>query len=305
MAKNEIRRILCPTDFSEPSRRALEYALAVAAWDGAALTALYVMADTTVPASELAYMANPMLLDHALQESTLSDLSAIVAPARKLGLHAEAVVRDGKPAAEIVRMAGELPADLVVMGTHGRTGVQRLMLGSVAETVLRRVHCPVLTVPAHAPEHPGPLFFKRILCATDFSPASAAAVCYAASLAEEADACLTLLHVFDPEKLRDLEDCQAGHDRRRDFERTARLMLRGTLPKSTLGAFSTKEIVTLGTAATEILHVAGQVKADLIVLGVHGRSLLDLMAFGSVTHQVVREAACPVLTVRPPSGRIE
>ena len=303
MTTIDIRRILYPTDFSDSSRRAFQYALAVAAWYQAALTALHVVPETIAPGSGLAYLGNPMLLDGVAQEPARYDLASVVAPARKLGLHADTALREGNPSAEIVAMAGELPADLVVMGTHGRAGFPRWVLGSVAETVLRRVQCPVLTVPAHAPEHPGPLFFKTILCATDFSPVAAAAVGFAASLAVEAEARLTLAHVLDPEKLRGLEPNHGRDGRRLDFERTAESMLRSQLQKHPSDGFSSETAVAWGAPASEVLKLASVRNAGLIVMGVHGRSLLDLMAFGSVTHDVVRAAACPVLTVRSPGGR--
>jgi nucleotide-binding universal stress UspA family protein len=303
MAKIDIRRILYPTDFSDPSRRAFEYALAVAAWYEAALTALHVIPETMAPGSEMAHLGNPMLLVPTAQEAARYDLAAVAATARKLGLHAETDLREGKPATEIVALADALPADLVVMSTHGRAGVPRWVLGSVAETVLRRVQCPVLTVPAHAPEHPGPLFFKTILCATDFSPASSAALRYAVSLAVEAEARLTLAHVLDLEKLRGLEHHRDRDGRQLDFERAAGSMLRSQLQKHPPDGFSSDTAVAWGAPASQILRLARAPNAGLIVMGVHGRSLLDLMAFGSVTHDVVRAAACPVLTVRPPSGR--
>jgi nucleotide-binding universal stress UspA family protein len=295
----DIRRILCPTDFSASSARAFQHAATLAAWYEAALTVVYVMPVTVVPASELAYMANPMLLDTGLREHIRADLSALAAPARRVGLRIDTDFRDGRPAAEIVTAARELPADLVVMGTHGRSGFQRLVLGSVTETVLRRVACPVLTVPVHAPVPPSALFFKRILCATDFSPASAAAVRYAASLAEEAEGSLLLVHVLDRDKPSALAKPQ-GNGRHPDFECAARMMLRSALPPQDREWCSSEEIVTWGKPGSEIVRLAQEREAGLVVMGVHGRGLLDLMAFGSVTHQVVRDAACPVLTVRPP-----
>lgn len=288
MTKIDFRRILCPTDFSVFSARALEHAIALAAWYGAALTVLHVLPDTVVPASGLAYMASPMLMDPALREAIRADLSSLVAPARGMGLHADGELREGKPEAEVVRAAQDLHADLVVMGTHGRSGFQRWVLGSVTETVLRRAPCPVLTVPAPAPGRPGPMLFKRILCATDFSPASEAAVTFATSLAEEADACLLLVHVLDRPG--------DGHD----FQCAARARLRRALPPEAREYCLPEEIVMCGKAAPEILRLAAEREAGLIVMGVHGRSPLDLMAFGSVTQQVVREAVCPVLTVRSP-----
>jgi nucleotide-binding universal stress UspA family protein len=288
VTKIDIRRILCPTDFSACSARAFEHAVTLTAWYEAALTLVHVLPDA-VPAIALGYMAQPRLLDPALREASQANLSSLLALVRRQGLHAEGELRLGRPAAEVARAAQELHADLVVMGTHGRSGFPRWMLGSVTETVLRRAPCPVLTVPALAREHPGPMFFKRILCATDFSPASEAAVGFAASLAEEADACLLLVHVLD------------GPEDGRDFECAARARLRRALPPEAREWCLPEEIVMCGRVAPEILRLATERDVGLIVMGVHGRSFLDLMAFGSVTHQVVREAFCPVLTVRTPS----
>jgi nucleotide-binding universal stress UspA family protein len=188
------------------------------------------------------------------------------------------------------------------MGTHGRTGFERWALGSVAETVLRRAPCPVLTVPPRAGDDPDPMFFKRIFCATDFSPASEAAVRYATALAAEADGSLFLGHVIDrPGQAPRTEPGPDGKRRPRpDFECAARAQLRRALPPEAREWCQVEEIVTRGKAGPEILRLAAEREAGLIVMGVHGRGLLDLMAFGSVTHQVVREAGCPVLTVRPP-----
>jgi nucleotide-binding universal stress UspA family protein len=300
MAKIEIRRILCPTDFSAFSAHAFAHAVSMAAWYEAAVTVLHVLPDTVAPASELAYMGNPMLVEPGLNEAIQAELASFVAPARRAGLHADGEVREGKPAGEIVRAAQDLRADLIVMGTHGRSGFQRWVLGSVVEKVLRQAPCPVLTVPARAGERPGPMFFKRILCATDFSPASEGAAAYAASLAAEAEACLLLVHVLDRAGAGARPESGPDADGRRgaNFECAARAQLRRAVPPEAREWCMPEEIVTCGKVAPEILRLAAEREAGLIVMGVHGRSLLDLMAFGSATHEVVREAACPVLTVR-------
>ena len=302
MNKIEMRQILCPTDFSAPSARAFEHALALGAWYQAPVTVLHVLPEPVVAAPALPYAFSPALLDGSLRAAVQADLSSLVGPATRAGLHAVGELRDGSPATETVRMAQELHADLIVMGTHGRTGFQRFVLGSVAETVLRRAPCPVLTVPPRASDDADPMFFKRILCATDFSPASQAAVRYATALAAEADASLLLVHVLDrlgpgsrPEPGSD------GNGGPPDFECAARAQLRRAVAPEAREWCQPLEIVARGKPVPEILRLAAEHEAGLVVMGVHGRSLLDLMAFGSVTHQVVREAACPVLTVRPPS----
>ena len=300
MTKIDIQRILCPTDFSAISVHAFEHAAALAAWHQAALTVLHVQPDTVAPVSELAYMADAMLLGSPLREAVEAELSSVVAPARRVGLRADGELREGRPAIEIVRAAQERHADLIVMGTHGRSGFQRWVLGSVAETVLRRAQCPVLTVPARAGELTDPMFFKRILCATDFSPASEAAVGYAASMAEESNAMLVLVHVVErPEPGAHSRQRLDGGGGRGGIHQAAQAQLRRARPEARGGGPS-EEIVTCGKVAPEILRLAAERKTGLIVVGVHGRNLRDLMAFGSVTHQVVREAICPVIAVRPP-----
>lgn len=298
MDKVQIRQILCPTDFSAASARAFEPGIALAAWYGATATVLHVLPEPVFEVSALPYALSPVLADGSRREAIEADLSSLVAPVNRAGLHAVVEVRDGSPGTEIVRAAQELDADLVVMGTHGRTGFQRWALGSVAETVLRRAPCPVLTVPPRAGDDPDPLFFKRVLCATDFSPASEAAVRYAAALAAEADACLFLAHVLD----RPGPGSEPGPDAKRrrapDFDCAARAQLRRAVPPATREWCQVEEIVATGKAAAEIVRLAAEREAGLIVMGVHGRGLLDLMAFGSVTDGVVRKAACPVLTVR-------
>ena len=112
------------------------------------------------------------------------------------GQSVEIVVREGNAAKEIVLLAEQLPADLLVLGTHGRSGFERLFLGSVTEKVLRTTHAPVMTIPPPVTQ-PGPALYKTILCPLDFSDASTRALDYALSLAQEADARLILLHVIE------------------------------------------------------------------------------------------------------------
>ena len=119
----------------------------------------------------------------------------------------EIVVERGDACSEILRQAIDRKADLIVMGTHGRTGLRHVLLGSVTEKIIRNASCPVLVVPPHAAAVGGDAsaVFKRIVCATDFSKPSGAALTYALALAQEADARLTLLHAIEfPQALHDI-----------------------------------------------------------------------------------------------------
>ena len=122
---------------------------------------------------------------------------------------AEIIVRLGNVPKEITREAERLPADLLILGTHGRSGFERLFLGSVTEKVLRSTRVPVLTIPPPV-QHPGSPVYKTILCPVDFSDASIRALEYALSLAQQADARLILLHVIE-NVLGDIGAEQLGH----------------------------------------------------------------------------------------------
>jgi len=208
---------------------------------------------------------------------------------------------------EILVHAERLPADLIVMGTHGRSGFERLLLGSVTERVLRKARRPVLTVPAGSPHSAtGPGAFDRILCAVDFSECSMAALGYAAALAEESRARLAVLHVIElaPPAYDPLVGPPIDLPGYRQACVTAgRERLRNVIPvavrNSTGIAEGVEELIVCGKPHHEILRVAEDERSDLIVLGVHGRNVVDRLLFGSTVEPVVRRARCPVLTVRP------
>ncbi len=295
-----IRRILCPTDFSEFSRRALTYALALAKWYEADLVALHVHSLHAPPPTRLPTYAGPLHLTPQDHEILLNQLKEFTAPARTASIAVQNEVVEGDPVAEIVGRSKD--ADLLVLGTHGRSGFERLMLGSVAEKVLRKSTCPVLTVPRQAggagPEEAA--VFKHILCPIDFSKASLRSLEYALSLSKEADARLTLIHALDalpeevpPETLRFDVLGYADYLRRVAGDRLLRL-----IPEGAREWCHPEVVVAPGKAYRGILKTAEERHADLIVMGVVGRGSLDLLLFGSTTEHVVRQATCPVLSIR-------
>jgi nucleotide-binding universal stress UspA family protein len=295
-----IHRILCPVDFSEASRRALEHAAALARWYEARLFALHVvpLVPTTLsfpPAISAATM------EPVPPEAFHAELRRFVAPAADT-VPAETVVMSGDPARTVLEQARALEADLVVLGTHGRSGFERLVLGSVAEKVLRRATCPVLTVPPAVAEHPATARppYQRILCPVDFSATSDRALRYAFSLAEEAKARLTVLHVlewFPEQEIREHRHFDVP-EYRRFLEEDARRRLAEAIPEDVRTWCEPVEKVGCGKPYREILRVAAEDRSDAVVMGVHGRGALDVALFGSTTNQVVRQAHCPVLTVR-------
>src|SRR5688572_28824990 len=130
-------------------------------------------------------------------DAIIPALTDFAAEAETMVIATQKMIRSGSPAVEILRYAVEAEADLLVLGTHGRTGFERFMVGSVTEKVLRKAPCPVLSVPPHCEGQPERPVFGRILCGADFSEASDRASGFALSLAQEANGRLTLLHVVD------------------------------------------------------------------------------------------------------------
>jgi nucleotide-binding universal stress UspA family protein len=140
-----IRRILVPTDFSDCARKALQYALPFAREHGAALTLLYVLPSPVYVGGEFG-AANYAVVESEVRENAQKDLAKLVAEEVRDAISAETRVRTGSPALEIIQAAKEIGVDLIIISTHGRTGLKHALIGSVAEHVVRRAPCPVLVV---------------------------------------------------------------------------------------------------------------------------------------------------------------
>ena len=295
----EMRRVLCPVDFSETSRHALEHALAVARWYEARVTVLHVI-------HPLLVLDPPVLFVEASREPELADVGSMHVRLRQWLDAANApgdvdiAVDEGNPVGRILRHAASLPADLIVMGTHGRSGFDRFAMGSVAEKVLRKAGCPVVTVPPPAIAT-SVVPFKRILCPVDFSESSLASLRFAFSLAKESDARLTMLHAIEwPSAETDVVERVFNlPDVRRQLEKDSNDRLASLIPAEVRLWCRPVTKVMFGRPHVTILNIATEEQADLIVMGVRGRSAMDLTLFGSTTNQVVRRANCPVLTLRP------
>jgi nucleotide-binding universal stress UspA family protein len=165
-----IQRILCPTDFSEFSRRALEYAVVLAERFRADLVALYVLSGAEPLVDGEPPWRTVTERDARLRESFLEKLRHFVERAKLAGVPARIALREGRAVDGILSEAGEWPADLIVLGTHGASGFERLALGSVTEKVLRKACIPVLAVPREPEGAPAENLLRRPLCPVDFSP---------------------------------------------------------------------------------------------------------------------------------------
>lgn len=300
-------RVLCPVDFSDASAHAVRYAREIASWCGARLVVQHVYAPLVV---------SPPGLPDVVETLPAGELARLTNEARAFARRAgcsdplpDVVVDTGNAADEIVGRTKRDGTDLLVMGTHGASGFKHLVLGSVTEKVLRQVACPVLTVPPHVDETHAVVPFRRILCAVDFSDWSLSALDRSATLAAATRATLIALHVIEwpwPEPPAPAFDelpapqASALQEYRRYVIAQATARLRATVTTVIDDRCDVTIEIAHGKPHIELVRLASERQVDLISLGVHGRSKLDLAVFGSTTNQVVRHAACPVLTVRRP-----
>ena len=304
LTRGAIERILCPLDFSDASRHAIEYAVAIVRWSGAAVSALHVCRPMVVSALT---GAGPGDRDADGDLVRLRAAAAsLVAAAGARDLQVDVLVEAGDPARQILEHAQRHAASLIVMSTHGTTGFERWLLGSVTEKVLRKARCPVLTVPPRA-DGAAALPFRQVLCAIDFSYASLAALNDAVVLAQESRATLVLLHVVQwpweeppAPTPQDMPPAQAAAlaEYRRYVEAIALARLAALRRERIPDGVDAVPRVVHGKPYVQILRVAAETGADLIVMGVHGRNAAELMIFGSTANQVVRAATCPVMTSR-------
>jgi nucleotide-binding universal stress UspA family protein len=295
--QSKFNRIVVPTDFSDTAQTAVETAIGLAAWYKSAVDIVNVV-DATV----YAYAGYPFAtLAGELSESAEASLSNLKLPAEAKGLAVSRYVLSGTPPAEIVAHARRCAADLIVMGTHGRGAVARLLLGSVADKVLHQAECPVLvTKPGKGQvKHPKKKAkaFTRVLFPTDFSETAGLALKRAIAITEDFDAELYVLHVVDDSII----TTHVQKEREiilKELRNHALEQMKQGLPPELLQNFDTTGAVKRGEPGKAIASYAETHGCDLIVMGSHGRTGLGRALLGSIADRVVRLAKCPVLVER-------
>jgi len=289
-ARIAINNILYLTDFSQPSEAALPFAVSIAREYGAKVYAFHVLIPAvytyTTPETAAA------VLD-AQEDDALANMQRVKAQLGGLA-HETVVERHTGVWPALEGAIKEYAIDLIVVGTHGRTGAQKLLMGSVAEEIFRRSHVPVLTIGPFEKRgtHRGAKF-RHVLFATDFSEDSLAAAGYALSMAQENEARLTLLHV--------MKEPEAMDKTAEDRISSANFRLHEIVPEAAESWCRPDAVVRFGTAADRILEAAKERDVDLIVLGVRGSRGVSGAATHlerATAHKVVAHALCPVLTVR-------
>ena len=291
----EIKRILCPIDFSEYSEHALRYAMKMAKWYSASLQVLHVMPPLGPIGTSALAAAGHQLVRNNLKNTIERWQDPEVDVAAEL-------LESASTAEMIMRRADALDVDLIVAGSHGRKGMRRMLLGSVMEPLLHRSGQPVLIVPAglNLSSLERPVAFSRIICGVDFSEASLTALAYALSIAEECDARLTIVNAIEmpPELLNPPQPPDFNIEpARREAEAERLTKLRALIPEHARDYCTVQTAVVEGGASRQLLRLADEQQADLVVLGVHGRNPLYRAVFGSNAKDVVTRAHCPVLIV--------
>jgi nucleotide-binding universal stress UspA family protein len=298
-----IKNVLFATDLSATSEAALPYATAICRHCGSMLHIVHVLSDASIlmMTGGVDYVSMSTIYEDAHTEARekLDQISG-----RLEAIPHRNYVRHGQVWENLDGIVQDEKIDLIVLGTHGRTGLGKLLLGSVAEDILRHASCPVLTVGpkvsgrARLPEFQGPrhdlapleLELRQIVFATNFAPNSALVAQQAISLAEEFRARLTLMHV--------IEDYTQLGSRPGPIEDGIR-RLHDLIPKNSVLQYAPETLLEFGSAADCILKAASEREADMIVLGARDCEEVGTTHFPwSTAHHVIANAMCPVLTIR-------
>jgi len=291
-----IKLIVCPIDFSEFSIRAYHYAVSLAEHYRAKLVAQHIVEPWRYPyADYAASQGDYQEFWRALREGGEERLREFVKKHTHDEIQPELAVHEGLAADSVLSFAQARKADVIVMGTHGRRGFDRLVLGSVTDRVMRTAPCPVLAISklphdfmAAGEERRQVHHLSRILFCTDFSENSERALNYAISATAEYDAELALLHVLEdvPSPLKTEETIAIATEQ-----------LNKLVPQEERKTLKTKTAVRIGKSYEQIIQFALEAQIDMVTMGVSGRGALDRAVFGSTTYRVIQLGPCPVLAV--------
>ena len=277
------KHILCPVDFSDQSAAALRVAGVIAKDFGSEVVVLHVQR-----------LEAPVYFTVAQTQALRGQLRRSIRAAKKHArdfahkhlservAHRVTVMEDD-PIDAILKTQHEIGADLIAMGTHGRGGLARVRLGSIAESVLHQAEVPILTVGPHTKLPPTVEAIRRVLCPVNYSPSSQTALDLAAALAAGTGAELIVAHI---------DETPLGKSAQDSLQQ-----LCDWIPATVRAHCAVKEVVKEGSTAEQIVAEAEKSHADLLVIGAQPRSLLGAVLLGSTTELVIRSASCPVLSV--------
>jgi nucleotide-binding universal stress UspA family protein len=283
-----LKRILVPVDFSEPSQRAVEYGLSLALQFNARLVLTHIVPSST--AFIYTFPTESFALEKEQATFAKSMLPDLVAEEYRERVRLQTIVKVGEVRSELLGIVKDEKIDLVVMGTHGRNAFERFFLGSLTERMLRKLDdVPILTIsnldPARELHKAGPVPLAHVLYATDLSDNAKAGLKFAMDLARGAGARLTVLHV-----VQELQMAYWGAE-------AASRRLRLSIPTEGCEGLRISTMLTEGDADREIVRVADEEKADIIVMNLQGKTLTQRALLGSTAERVIRSAHVPVLSI--------
>ena len=289
---SRITHILVPVDFSDASRKAMHYGCFLALKFKAKLTAVHIV--PSFGAFNYAFPGDTYAFEQKVFAEAGKQLPKEIPPEYRDRLKTETLVRAGDVRDELLGMIKSQNADLVVMGTHGRRAVERFILGSTTESLLRHVPVPILTVShrgaALQADSPFEVPFHRILYATELSETTETGLHYCAELAQELGSHLTLLHVVDiPDTVSFLNEA--------DLHASLMGRLHKAIGKEHISRVHTATEVVRGVPHKEILKFAEKINADLIVINLQSKGLLERAVLGSTAERVIRASAVPVFSI--------
>jgi len=283
-----VNKILLATDFSSASEKATAYARALARRFSSTVEIAHVFDPSVVTSYEEAVVG---LLVNERRRTVSEGLERLRNDFSASGIDAQTTLPEGHRAfATLLKIAKDHEVDLIVAGTESKSGVERLILGSTAEQLIRNAECPVLTVGPNARiPSDAPLAFQTIVYATDFSAESAKAAVYALSFAQDSGAHLYFCYVLGVQT-----DTTA---KRESLDKAFQAALERMIPESSYDWCNPECVVEHGNASKAILELAERVHADLIVLGARKASFWLTHVERGVTPNLLAQATCPVMTV--------
>ena len=295
------RSILCPVDFSEQSRQALRWASAIAQHRRGELTVVSVVEPLLAQAAEIRLGVD---LARAQHEPALREFVEATLPEHlRHNAHVRMEVAVGNASDVILRTGRRLNAGLIVMGTHGRGGFRKLLVGSTTQEVLHRTEWPVLAVPAGAARDvdDAGVQLKRILLATDFRESAMAATQWAADLAFDLGIPLVLAHVVEPVVMPPRWQALAAEFEGDRMASGQRMLARLS---ASLRDTHNESVVSVGHPADTIASLAGEHGAGLVVMGLANSDDSEPRSPGSIAYRVVRMAHVAVVVVPPATSQL-
>lgn len=288
--------LLVATDFSDTAQAAIDWGAGLAATRGARVTLVHAL-DVHGPLTD--FLPTSAGIDEHFQGAAEARLDELAAALRQRGLSVDTRLVIGVASQSVVRAAGELAADLLVLGSRGLTGVAHLLLGSTAQRIVQHAPCPVLTVhPGDRERHPAA---RHVLLPTDFSHDARGAALAARDLLAADGARFTLLHAFHlPVEYTAYGTIPTGLPFSADVAAIAEEKLTEVAAGLAAEGLRADTLAREGYPPDVIIETARELAADVIAMGTHGRSGLRHLLLGSNAERVVQHAPCPVLTVRRP-----